>query len=294
MELRHLRVVVALADELHFGRTARRLRLAQSSISQTLKALEAELGVELFARNKRTVRLSVAGERFAEGARRTLAELALATTGARSAADARGGRLGIGFMPMASLTEIPRAIARFERSHPGVALTLEAASSAEQLEALCTGRIDVGFVALATSKSALEPLAARPVTTSPMVALMPADHRLAARRTVRLEDLAGERFVFLTQSGEPRIHALFRRRCIDAGFDPEIFLEVEHADALVAFIAEGLGVSCVPRWVERLRIRGVAFVPLRPAFRGGIAVVWHPALVSPLGHAFMETLPSAR
>lgn len=290
MELRHLRVAVALADELHFGRTAQRLRLAQSAVSQTLKALEDELSVELFARTKRTVRVTAAGARFVEGARRTLSELALASTGAKAIGAGEGGRLGVGFIPMVSLTDIPRAIAAFRRAHPAVALGLEPATSTAQLEALRSGRLDVGFIPSAAAKAELSPLACRDIATSPLVALVAMNHPLARRTWLRLADLANQSFIFLTQSGEPRINMYFRRRCIEAGFDPDVVLEVEHTDALLAFVAEGLGISCVPRWIERLGFRGVRAIPLRPAVHGGICAVWHPALLSPIGRRFLDSL----
>jgi DNA-binding transcriptional LysR family regulator len=114
------------------------------------------------------------------------------------------------------------------------------------------------------------------------------------RPTRRARDLARHPFIFLTQTGEPRVTLYFRRRCIEAGFDPDIVLEVEHTDALLAFVAEGLGVSCVPRWIERLGFRGIRTIPLRPAFHGGISAVWHPALLSPIGRRFLDALPTTR
>src|SRR5687768_10336268 len=105
MDLRHLRTAITLAEELHFGRSSRRLGIAQSAISKTIQQLEAEVGALLFARTRRSVTLTPAGARFVEGARRTLAELQRAGASARSAASGESGRLDLRFIPMSSLSE---------------------------------------------------------------------------------------------------------------------------------------------------------------------------------------------
>jgi DNA-binding transcriptional LysR family regulator len=192
---------------------------------------------------------------------------------------------------MASLTQLPAAITRFRAAHPAVVVTAEPATSSEQLDALRAGRCDVAFVPMATTRQDLAPLAHRAICTSPLVALVSAKHRLANRRWIRLEDLAGEAFAFLAEAGEPRLNVLFRRRCQQAGFDPNIVLEVEHSDVLVAFVAAGYAVSYVPELVLELGMRGVVALPVRPQLHGGIVAVWNPALISAAGRRFLDTLP---
>jgi DNA-binding transcriptional LysR family regulator len=291
MEIRHLQAAIALSEELHFGRSAKRLRIAQSALSQSIKALETELEVVLFARTKRVVRLTPAGLQFVEGARRVLSELAQTRAGLEGVASGSSGRLAIQLVPMASLTELPAAIMRFRRTHTEVALSVEPATTTDQLEALRAGRCDLGFVPQAATRRPLEPLVSRAMTRNSLVALVPVRHRLAGRRWIRLEELAPEPIAFLAQAGEPQLNLLFRRRCLDAGFDPNIVMEIEHTDALLAFVAAGFAVSIVPDLIEALRFRGVTTVPLRPAVHGGIAVVWHPGLISAAGRQLLELLP---
>jgi DNA-binding transcriptional LysR family regulator len=291
MELRHIRTFLALAEELHFGRTAQRLRVAQSAVSQTLKALELEVGAELLARTRRTVALTPAGERFLEHARQALRELEDGTRAARSAAAGESGPLTLRFVLMSALTLLPRTISRFQRQYPRVSLQIAQASTAEQLEAIRAGRCDLGFVAAAV-KGEVAPLASEVVESASLVAVLPGRHRLAARRSLRLADLAGDRFVFLRPSSEPQVLARFRLHCRAAGFEPDIAVEVDHSEALLAFVASGLGVSCAPSLIQRLPFRGVVTVPLKPDVWAGISVVWHPQLLTATGARFLDTLRS--
>src|SRR3954467_2549726 len=120
MELRHVRVFLVLAEELHFGRTSTRLRVAQSAVSQTLKDLEHELGVVLLERTRRSVRITAAGESFREHASVALAALERAAVATKRAARGESGRLVLRFTLMSTLTALPRAVARFQDSFPEV------------------------------------------------------------------------------------------------------------------------------------------------------------------------------
>jgi DNA-binding transcriptional LysR family regulator len=293
VELRHIRATLALAEELHFGRTAQRLRVAQSAVSQLIKQLEQELGVVLFARTRRSVRLTSAGRNFVDGARRTMTELAETTASTQGIASGETGRLVIQYVPLAALTELPALVASFRRQAAAVEVIVEGASSAEQLEAVRTGRCDLAFVPLAATRRALDPLVFRVMTRDPLVVLVPTRHRFASRRSIRIEDLKGETLVFLSQAGEPQLNAMFRRRCLDAGFDPDIRMEVSSVDALLGFVAAGIGISYVPDLIAKVRYRGVTIVPVRPTMHGGIAAVWHPGLVSGSGRRFLELVPAA-
>ncbi len=293
IDLKHLRVAIALAEELHFGRTGQRLRIAQSAVSTVIKALEDELGETLFERTRRSVRITPAGDAFVEGARRVLAELAQTSARVSAAASGDSGRLGVRFVALASLAGVPAMIEKFRRAHPRIALTAETSSSEDQLAALRDGRCDVAFVPLAATRHGTEGLARRIVMRSPLVALLPRHHRLASRRSIRLEELAAERFASLVELGESRTTRAFRQRCAAAGFDPDIVLEVDHGDTLRAFVAAGFAIAIVPDLVCSAGSAGLARVPLRPAHEGGIAALWNPAMVSPAGRRFVETLPQA-
>jgi DNA-binding transcriptional LysR family regulator len=107
---------------------------------------------------------------------------------------------------------------------------------------------------------------------------------------VELGELASEPFIFLKQQSEPEVHAHFHAHCARAGFEPRFVMEVEHMEALLAFVAAGFGVSCVPNLAQRMPFRGIKTVPLALEARGGISAVWHPQRLSPTAGHFLELL----
>jgi len=287
MELRHVRTFLALAKELHFGRTATKLRVAQSAVSQTLRALEQELGVRLLERSKRQVSLTPAGVEYQEHARAALAQLDEGAAAAVQAASGEVGELRLSFTLMSALTVLPRVVTRFQRAHPRVRLVVTPGGSTEQLDAIRHGRCDVGFMAF---KRDVEPLETLVVARAALVAVLPSRHHLSKRSSVELRELAAEPFIFLKQQSEPQIYEYFRAHCARAGFEPRFVMEVEHIEALLAFVAAGFGVSCVPSLVEQVRFRGIKTVPLALEVRGGISAVWAPQRVSPTATNFLKLL----
>src|SRR5215470_3343253 len=146
MELRHLRYFVAVAEELHFGRAAIRLHMAQPPLSQQIRQLEQEIGVTLLNRTKRRVELTPAGRAFLEEARRTLAQAERSVRTAQRASRGETGFLAIGFVPTADLDVLPRVLRAWRRRCPDVEVELSALSPAQQVEALREGRIQVGIL----------------------------------------------------------------------------------------------------------------------------------------------------
>jgi DNA-binding transcriptional LysR family regulator len=287
VELRHVRVCLALADELHFGRTAARLRVAQSAVSHTIQDLERELGVTLFVRGRRAVTLTQPGERWVASAREALQVLDRAAQASRQAAAGAAGRLVLRFTMMSGLTVLPRALARFRKSYPKVEISIVPGGTTEQLVAIADGSCDVGFMSL---KKDVAPLATEVVEKEALRLVVPTGHRLARRAEVPLGDLAGEKLIFLRQAAEPEIHAFFRRRCVEAGFNPDIVMEIDQLEALLALVAAGVGISCVPGFVRRIRFPGVKAVPLSPTIPAGISAVWDPRTLPATGLRFLELL----
>jgi DNA-binding transcriptional LysR family regulator len=287
MELRHVRAFLILAEELHFGRTAARLHLVQSAVSQTIKALEDEVGAPLFARTKRQVSLTPAGRELLAPARRMLDELDRGLTAARRAASGETGRLSLYFTMMAALTPLPRALARFQREHPDVEVTIAPGGSTEQLDALGLGRADIGFMAI---KKDVAPFVCEVVEKDTLVAVVPSRHALAKRRSAAMRELVREPQIMLGEASEPKIRAALRRRFAEFGVEANVVLEVEQIETLLAFVAAGLGVALVPGFVRKLRFAGTAIVPVRPVIPCGISAVWNPDTLPPAGRRFLAVL----
>lgn len=235
---------VALAEELHFTRTALRLHLAQPALTKRIRQLEDSLGVALFQRTRRQVRLTAEGERLLPDAR---AVLAAAATFAAAVDRVREGsleRLRIGFTPSAPHHVLPQVMHRFRHLHPQVQCTLSEASSDEQIAQLLDGRIDVGLL-----RPPLRPVRGIncvPFLDEPFAAVLPRGHRLAARTRVALRDLANEALVLVSRSAGATVHAQIVAACATAAFVPRIAQEATTAAGVVGLVAAGCGVAILP------------------------------------------------
>ncbi|MBA3408378.1 MAG: LysR family transcriptional regulator [Solirubrobacterales bacterium] len=259
MELRALRSFLAVAEELHFGRAAERVGVSQPSLSQHIARLEAELGTALFQRTSRRVRLTPAGAALVPGARRALIEV---QRGARAARDAAGGSTGelvIGALGSALNGMLPALVRVFTAQAPDVAIDIRQLDTAEQLAALQDRRLDVGFI---RSAEPTPGLVVTSVAEEPLVAVLPADHPLAAGATVALEALADQPFVLWPRQASVGFYDEVITACRHAGFSPHIKFEGRGAETLLGLVAAGLGVSIQPEPYRNLARTGVAFRPL--------------------------------
>jgi DNA-binding transcriptional LysR family regulator len=286
MELRHLRYAVAVADELHFARAAARLHIAQPPLSKQIKDLEDELGVRLFERTNRRVRLTDAGAAFVAEARRTLASAERAADAARRAARGETGRLALGYVSSASYELLPAIVRAFRRRAPDVTLVLEEMSSGEQTRALSAGTLDLGFV---RRPPPLEPgLIGTTLRREPIVLALPRDHALAALRMIRLRDLAREPFIVFPARPRPSWADVAIDLCRRAGFEPGIALEAVEMASALSLVAAGIGVTLVPASVRAVRRPGVVFRPIVPAPSTELVIVRRAGAPSELVSRFLQ------
>ncbi len=266
VELRQLRYFVAVAEELHFTRAAKRLGMAQPPLSQQIRGLERELGVELFRRTKRHVELTEAGRAFLDGARRTLREAERAEADAARAARGEVGHLAIGFVGTAAVDVLPRVIRGYRHRFPDVRLSLHQHTTAEQVDLLRAGTIQVGFVRLPVHDASL---VLDTVAREAVLAVVPEDHPLAGRGEIELGELAGDRFILFPRPLGPGSHDRIMRMCNAAGFEPRIDQEAVEMHTIAGLVAAGLGVSLVPESTRKLRQDGVRYLGLR-----GVEPIW--------------------
>ncbi|MCW2246290.1 DNA-binding transcriptional LysR family regulator [Azospirillum fermentarium] len=265
MDLRHLRHFVAVAEELHFGRAAQRLGIAQPPLSQSIQGLEAELGVTLLERTRRSVALTGPGTLLLTEARAILDRADRAVVLTRRAAAGEVGELRIGFTAAAPIDPVvPVIIDGYRRALPDVHLTLNELSSKRQAVALREGTIDVGFVRAARvpREEDDEDLAFITLERDPLNVVLRADHPLAGRARVALADLAGESFVFYPSEAGTTIHDQVMGLCAEVGFRPQVVLEAAEALTIIGLIAAGLGVSILPGHLHRMAMEGLVFRPL--------------------------------
>jgi DNA-binding transcriptional LysR family regulator len=269
MELRHLRAFVAVADELHFRRAAERLHVAQSPLSQLIQRLEAELGVVLFHRSRRRVELTDAGHAALAPARAALAFADRAAEQARAAAEGRAGVLRLGFVGSAAelLPDVLRALGA---DAPAVEVRLREATAAQQLAALRHGGLDAGIMA---APRAAAGLTVHRIDRPPLLAALPAGHRLARRSTVDVGALQGEPFVLFPRGEGQELHDAVMAACARGGFVPDVVQEAMAMSTVAALVGGGAGVSIVPASAAAYHADAVAFRPLRPPVTVPRAVV---------------------
>ncbi len=260
MELRHLRYFLAVAEELHFGRAAKRLHISQPPLSQQIKALEEELGVPLFARTQRKVELTQAGHLFLEEARLTLQQAERAQRVALEAHQGIRGRLRVGFVTSASYSILPVVIRRFRNDHPHITLELIEMIPSRQIAALESRDIDVGILRPPVKGTCME---LQTILEEPLVAALPADHPKAGKKTLDLKLLSEESFVLFPRHHGPGIYDVIMAACNRAGFTPQVAYAPNEMQTILAYVAGGLGLSLVPQSLAGFHPELIAYLPLK-------------------------------
>lgn len=288
MELRHLNVFIALAEELHFGRTAARLHVAQSAVSQTLRDLEAELDAQLLERTSRQVKLTDAGLAFLGYAREAV-RVVERGVGAVRAAHSRGGLLKIRLLTAANVQQLPALFKKFQRENPLTVLEVRDGTSARNLEALEGSFCDLALVSLASAKRLGAAYAHQTLVSSDLAVVMPARHRLAGLAVIVLEELRGEKILSLQRDEEPEVRRRLDARLASLG-TIQTTIELSHPQALLPLIAAGLGVAILPAFVAREPVYKLRVVPIAGAGKGGVIAAWHKQRPSDALRRFIELL----
>ena len=274
IELRHFRYFAAVADELHFGRAAKRLGIAQPPLSQQIRALEKSLGVQLLVRTTRHVKLTAAGKILKKGSARVLAEFDRVVEDSRRPNQTMQ-TLRIGFTAYAASAVLPAILRRLKTIAPTLEIDLIEDSSRGNVEAVKQMRVDVALV----SGSFVPDTIAEPTLKSvlihrePLLAAMSRRHRFASQRRLALSQLAGEEMVLFPRRLAPRFHDELVSSCQAAGFSPRVSKRAAGYDRILAAVAEGDVVSLVPRSVAKRR-GDVRFVNLREQPTAAISMVF--------------------
>ncbi|MFC4117930.1 LysR family transcriptional regulator [Nonomuraea zeae] len=293
MNLHQLRYAIALAEELNFSRAALRDGVRQPPFSQQIGKLEEELGVRLFERTTRQVRLTPAGEAFVAEARASLTHAALAAESARRVGRGEAGRLVVGFVGSAANFTLPKVLRHFRTRYPSVHVELRELPTAQQAEQLRQGLLDVGLLHAPLAGLAAEVLTTRTVALELLLAALHADHRQAACRSLSMSALATDPFVMFPRRYGPALYDQITALARAAGFQPRIVQEAVQMQTIVGLVAAGIGVSIVPASLARQRRADVAFRPLAPAARGAtLDVAWRTGDPNPMVHNFRSLLPT--
>ncbi|AEY93812.1 transcriptional regulator [Streptomyces hygroscopicus subsp. jinggangensis 5008] len=289
LPLPQLHAFVVLAEELHFGRTAARLGIAQPPLSQQIRRLEDKVGHALFTREPGRVTLTPAGRELLPAARRALTDLADGLAAARAVGSGRAGRLRIGFAASLALTVLPGLLRTFRQRYPGVHLDIHEMTTAPQIAALHDKTIDIGL--LREPPTDETGLGFSTVLSEPFVAVLPSTHPLATHRTVQLARLADSPFVLLPRTVGPTLYDQIIGLCTAAGFTPRIAQHAVEWQTVCALVETGLGVSLAPASIRRIRLKGVAFRGIEPnTARTRVAVAWRKSDHNPLVAHLLATI----
>ncbi|SDS19270.1 DNA-binding transcriptional regulator, LysR family [Brevibacterium sandarakinum] len=241
MEIQQVRAFLAVAEELHFGRAAERLGVLQPPLSRTIRALEDDLGVSLFQRTTRNVRLSPEGEALVEPARKMLEYQSLAVDSVQRAASGETGRISFGFARSSSRSLVASLVTASRERSPGIVFSLESNVFAEEgLSRLVDGTLDLALVRWSKQPPGVT---GRAVMIERLCVALPDGHRLAGRSSIRVEDLADEDFITLPAHPSSTLRENTMRLCHDAGFTPRQAQTAPDTQTIGALVAAGLGVS---------------------------------------------------
>jgi DNA-binding transcriptional LysR family regulator len=289
MELRHLRYFTAVVQWKGYREASRRLHIAQPAISRTIADLEDELGLKLFSRDKRIVRLTPEGEAFYPEAVRTLAQAESAIETARRAAKGELGKLSIGFLGSATYAFLPDLVRAFRSQYPGVKLTLRELSPLQQEAAFDKGELDIGFTRTLTPERSTT-FSSRCLYRDPLMAVLPISKQVKAKR-VRISDLAKESFILFHRAGAPSLFDTITRMCNKAGFSPRVECGPNLMQTVLSLVEAEVGISIVPACVRNLRSDGVRFYRLQPDdVRVELVVAWKKESPSAPLRAFLDLI----
>lgn len=295
IELRMLRQFIAVAEELHFRRAAARLGMAQPPLSQSIQKLETRMGVELFDRGSRRIRLTEAGLVFLDEARKAVAQADLAVEAAQRAARGLVGSLRITYVGAAIYDFLPRLLRVYRARFPDVEIHLQERPTMRQVRALQQGEADVGFARPPVSGA--HDLRYLSVLTEPLVVALPEDHPAAGRPVLTLGELAGEPFVTFPAHEGPGFHARLVAACESAGFSMRVAQEAVQMHTIIGLVAAGFGIALVPASMRNLRQVGVVYRDLGQTvspLEVDLAVLWRRGEPSSVVTAFLETVRGLR
>jgi DNA-binding transcriptional LysR family regulator len=273
MELRQIRSFLSIAETLHFGRTAELIHISQPALSLQIRALEEEIGVRLFERNRRKTSLTAAGFAFRDDAAAALSQLEQGIRRARLAAKGKMGLLRIGFISTAGSEMVPDIVRQFRTLNPEVEFSLRNILTAEQVQMLETGSLDIGFLRLPIGGHPA--LDAVTVHRERFVLVVPSSHQLAKRKRVRLRELAGQDFVMYERTFAPGFHDLIFGMLRDAKIVPNVCQTAGEIPTLISLVASGMGITILPASVVKHYVASVVACEISdriPMSEIGIAV----------------------
>ena len=288
MELRHLRYFMAVAEELHFGKAATKLHIAQPPLSQQIQQLETELGFKLFYRTKRRVSLTEAGQAFLTETQQIFQQLEEAIAKSKKISRGEKGTLSIAFVSSAAYNIIPPILRKFRTLVPEVKLQLKELTTKEQLQWLAEERLDLGFVRPPVDKPEFN---SQIILWETLIVALPENHFLADRDKISGQSLAEESFILFPRNLAPELYDRVITLCQQANFSPQVIQEAIQMQTIVSLVSAEIGIAIVPESLQNLQRTGVIYKPLLEATpQPAIAIVWKKGERSAAVAKFIELI----
>lgn len=256
MELRQLQYFITVAEELHFGRAAKRLNMTQPPLSQQIQQLEEELGIILFRRTKRVVELTDAGKFFLEGVNGSLEQLDEAIESARRAARGEIGTLTIGFVGSATYDLLPPLIRTYRNQYPNVEVKLRELATPQQLEELYHRKLDIGFLRPPIESDILT---TEVVHETPCILALSIHHPLAQEEHITLAQLQNDPFILVSRNVWQGFYDDIVFMCHRAGYSPNIKQEATEYHTVIGLVAAGVGIAIVPAALQNFALKEVVY-----------------------------------
>ena len=289
MEIRQLRYFVAVAEELNFGRAARRLHLSQPPLSTQIQALEKELGIRLLDRNSHGVKVTPAGAAMLEAAYEVLGLLDLLPARVRAGATNESRTFAVGSVPLAVSNLLPAVLRRLGPLFPSARLVVREMNSGDQIEALESGTLDIGLIRRGFLSAQL---AQETALAERLFAAIPTDHALARSSEIRLADLRNEDFVFHTrEAGHWQFDELIRICETIGGFTPRVAHQSQTVMHQMGLVSAGLGVALVTELTKSIHFDGIAYLTVTDVTFGfPLIAAWNNIALDPVREEFLRIL----
>jgi DNA-binding transcriptional LysR family regulator len=262
MELRHLRYFCAVAEHRSFTVAARHLNVSQSGVSGQVRDLEREIGLQLLRRNKREVSLTPGGVAFFDEARDILVRAERAIESAHLAGKGRAGKLTVGLCGPVTASFLPKVIRTFRKQHPGVSLSVRERAPSEQVNALLSGQIDIGFCRSVPAE-AKHLLGHEIMFREPVMVAIPRGHPLAQMDAVSVSRLAPERLILYAREGAPEVFDSMIAMCRKARFSPKVVDTPRSWHSVLTMVESNEGLALIPQCVQLLKGNDIVFRPLQ-------------------------------
>lgn len=289
MKLRHLQYFVAVAEELNMRVAAEKLHISQPPLSRQVRELEKDLGVSLFARDKKKLRLTQPGEFFLKEAREILAKSRSAAQMVKAVDYGEAGSLAIAYrVPIEGMLPT-RVLRKCREAFPSMRLTIREMPLPDQLVALLESRIDLGYVGFRNAELQ-DILNYETVLKSEILVILPSGHRLLKKRRLELAELSEEKFIFVERAASPFAYDWLVSIPKICGFTPNVVEQADTPRNMVRLVAAGLGISLVPDFLKMYALPEVAFRPLRSKVQLDWSIAWRKDNKSPVLETFLRLL----